>query len=143
MTYTITQVAAKMGLTTYTVRYYDKEGLLPFVDRTKSGTRIFKESDFEWLSLIICLKHSGMAIKDIKIFINWCLEGDSTLEKRLNMFNEHKKMVAEKMVELKKHMNKLDDKIQYYQIAVEAGTESIHGKCACIQSKIQQKFFQG
>lgn len=77
MTHSIGQVAKLMNLTVYTLRYYDKEGLLPFVERTPSGTRLFKESDLDALKIIECLKATGMPIKDIKNFIDWCSEGDS------------------------------------------------------------------
>ena len=57
---------------------YDKEGLMPFVERTSSGTRWFKESDIEALKVIECLKSTGMPIKEIKSFIDWCSEEDAT-----------------------------------------------------------------
>jgi len=131
MRYAIAQAAERIGLTAHTLRYYEKEGLLPFVDRDINGNRSFKESDFEWLELITCLKSSGMPIKNIKTFIEWCLEGDDTLEKRLNVFLEHKKVVEKKMAELQKYMDKINHKISYYQRAVDAGTEAIHGKHSC------------
>ncbi len=76
MFYNISEVAKKMNVTSSTLRYYDKEGLLPFVDRTEGGIRKFKEDDFEWLSIIECLKNTGMSIKDIKAFIDWCMDGE-------------------------------------------------------------------
>ena len=63
MQYSIGQVAQKMGISAYTLRYYDKEGLLPFVARSSSGVRVFQEDDFAWLRLIECLKTSGLSIK--------------------------------------------------------------------------------
>ena len=128
MTYTISQVAEKTKLSIYTLRYYDKEGLLPFVERTPSGTRKFKESDLKWLSLINCLKNTGMPLKDIREFISWCMEGDTTLEKRLNMFTQHRKVVEAQMSDIQKHLDKIDRKITYYTKACEAGTEWIHEK---------------
>lgn len=132
MGYTIAQAAERMGLTAHTLRYYEKEGLLPFVERNAQGNRDFKESDFEWLDVISCLKSSGMPIKNIKAFIDWCLQGDGTLEKRLNVFLEHKKVVEAKMEELQKHMDKINYKIWYYETAIKAGTEAIHEKNTCI-----------
>lgn len=67
-TYTIRQVAEKMGVTVSTLRYYDKEGLMPFVDKSQDGTRVFKDEDFQGLEIITCMKNSGMPIKDIKIY---------------------------------------------------------------------------
>ena len=66
MNYSIAQAAKEMNLTTYTLRYYDREGLLSNVKRDKSGKRIFTKDDMEMLSLICCLKNTGMPIKEIK-----------------------------------------------------------------------------
>ncbi|MBP2034047.1 DNA-binding transcriptional MerR regulator [Clostridium algifaecis] len=131
MGYNIAQAAERIGVTTYTLRYYDKEGLLPFVERNAQGNRDFKESDFEWLEVITCLKSSGMPIKKIKDFIDWCVQGDDTLEKRLNVFLEHKKVVEAKLIELQKYMDKINYKIRYYETAIEAGTEAIHKGKSC------------
>ncbi|MDF2539569.1 MAG: MerR family transcriptional regulator [Herbinix sp.] len=128
MGYSIGTVAEKVGLTAHTVRFYDKEGLLPFVERTPSGQRRFKESDLEWFAVIHCLKNTGMSIKDIKKFIDWCMEGDATLEKRLDMFLHQRELVMAQMAELQMHMDKINCKISYYETAVAAGTEAIH-KC--------------
>lgn len=126
MTYTISEVAEKTGLTTYTLRYYDKEGLMPFVDRTPSGIRKFKDDDFEWLSVITCLKKTGMPIKEIRDFIGWCIQGDVSLKKRLALFKEHQRQVEKQIVELERYKKKIDHKVWYYETAVDAGTESIH-----------------
>jgi len=132
MTYTIAQAAAKANLTTHTLRYYDKEGLLPFIERSNSGNRIFKDGDFESLALINCLKNTGMSIKDIKTYMDWCKEGDASLNKRLDVFIKQKEAISAKMKELENHMNTINYKIQYYETAIEAGTEAIHkGACPC------------
>jgi DNA-binding transcriptional MerR regulator len=124
-TYSIGEVAKELSLTVYTLRYYDKEGLMPFVDRTPSGTRVFKESDIEALKIIECLKSTGMPIKE-KAFIDWCSEGDSTLKQRYEMFIEQKASVEAQMEELKKTMNSIDHKCWYYKTAIDAGTEDVH-----------------
>ncbi len=104
-TYSISEVAKELNLTVYTLRYYDKEGLIPFVERTSSGARLFKESDISALKVIECLKSTGMPIKKIKSFIDWCSDGDSTLQKRHDMFMERKAIVEAQMEELKKQWN--------------------------------------
>ncbi|WP_458126833.1 MerR family transcriptional regulator [Paenibacillus sp. Z3-2] len=126
MTYSIGEVAKKLDLTVYTLRYYDKEGLMPFVERTTSGTRLFKDSDIDFLKIIQCLKLTGMPIKDIKDFIEWCSEGDSTLKQRYDMFSERKASVEEQMEELRKTMEVIEHKCAYYETALKAGTEEIH-----------------
>ncbi|KAA9023669.1 MerR family transcriptional regulator [Niallia endozanthoxylica] len=126
MTYSISEVAKKLNVTVYTIRYYDKEGLLPFVERTPSGIRLFKESDIEALKVIQCLKSTGMPIKEIKNFIAWCSEGDSTLQQRYDMFLERKVAVESQLEELKKTMELINHKCNYYMTALDAGTEEIH-----------------
>jgi DNA-binding transcriptional MerR regulator len=127
-TYSISEVANELNLTVYTLRYYDKEGLIPFVERTPSGTRLFKESDIGALKVIECLKATGMPIKEIKNFIDWCSDGDSTLQQRYDMFVERKAIVEAQMEELKKTMELIDHKCFYYKTALDAGTEEIHKK---------------
>ncbi|SLL05491.1 Putative transcriptional regulator, MerR family [Mycobacteroides abscessus subsp. abscessus] len=125
-TYSISEVAKKLNLTVYALRYYDKEGLMPFVERTSNGTRLFKDSDIESLKVIQCLKSTGMPIKEIKGFITWCSEGDSTLQQRYAMFLERKAAVEAQLEELKKTMDVINHKCNYYMTAIEAGTEDIH-----------------
>jgi DNA-binding transcriptional MerR regulator len=125
-TYSISEVAKVLDLTAYTLRYYDNEGLMPFVERSPNGTRVFKESDIEALKVIECLKATGMSIKEIKNFIDWCSEGDSTLQQRYDMFIERKATVEAQMEELKKTMELIEHKCFYYKTALDAGTEDIH-----------------
>ncbi|MDP4106948.1 MAG: MerR family transcriptional regulator [Bacillota bacterium] len=127
-TYSISEVAKELNLTIYTLRYYDKEGLMPFVERTQNGTRLFKESDISALKVVECLKSTGMPIKEIKTFIDWCSEGDSTLQERYDMFLERKASVEAQMAELKKTMEVIEYKCLYYKTALDAGTEEIHKK---------------
>lgn len=114
MVYTIGQVAEKFDLTAHTIRYYDKEGLLPFVERNKAGNREFSESDFDWLKLICCLKNTGMPIKQIKQYIEWCVQGDITLEIRRQMYLDHRKEVLKQMDDLKENLKTIDHKLEFY-----------------------------
>jgi len=132
MRYTISEAAEKTGLSAHTLRFYDKQGLLPFVDRNKVGNRDFKESDFEWLAIITCLKKSGMPVKKIKQYIDWSMEGDVTLNERLEVFEAHKKVVTEKIAELETYMQKIDYKIWFYKSAIVAGTEAVLSQNNCV-----------
>lgn len=122
MTYSIGQAAEMLGLSTPTLRYYDKEGLLPFVDRSQAGIRIFSQESLEWLQLIECLKATGMPIKDIKQFIDWYIEGDRTIEQRRAMFHERRRAVAEQIAALQQTLDFVDYKCRFYDAAAEAGT---------------------
>jgi DNA-binding transcriptional MerR regulator len=126
MAYTIAKAAEKFGLTAHTLRFYDKEGLLPWCDRNSSGIRIFKDSDDGWLQIITCLKSSGMPIKKIKEYVDLAMKGDISLEERYAMIKAHKKTVEAQIVELQRHMELLDYKEWYYETAITAGTEAIH-----------------
>ena len=66
MIYTVGEMAKRIGVAPSTLRFYDKEGLLPFVERSEGGIRVFKDADYEWLQVIGCLKKTGMPLKDIK-----------------------------------------------------------------------------
>ncbi|KPU45620.1 HTH-type transcriptional regulator AdhR [Oxobacter pfennigii] len=123
MGYTIKQAAKKAGLTIHTLRYYDKEGLLPFIKRDNSGNRFFTENDMEWLEVICCLKNTGMSIKQIKKYVQWCFVGDETLEARRQMLIEHRKEVMKQINELKQNLKKIDYKITHYNTSCRVEVE--------------------
>lgn len=126
MFYTVGEVAKRIGVAPSTLRYYDKEGLLPFVERSGGGIRMFKDDDFEWFSIIECLKETGMPIKEIKKFVDWCREGDSTIEQRLELIDRQRDAVIEQMKELEQTLDTLNYKKWYYETAKEAGTCKVH-----------------
>lgn len=126
MEYTISQAAEKFGITAHTLRFYDKEGLLPFVDRGAGGRRIFKDGDLGWLRIIGCLKETGMPIREIRDYLDLCMKGDKTLLRRLEIMREHKAKMQEKLAEIKKYMKVIDFKLDYYEKAIAAGTEAVH-----------------
>jgi len=112
MYYTISQVAQKTDLSIHTIRYYDKEGLLPFVDR-QNGTRVFSEQDIDWLDLLCCLKNTGMPIKDIRTLIQHCMDNDAVLQKGVDILVEHRKKVVDQLKEVQRSLDTLDYKIQH------------------------------
>ena len=120
--YTIGEISNKFNLSISAIRYYDKEGLFPNIER-KNGIRQFSESDVESILMIECLKRSGMQIKDIKQFLDWCNQGDETLQKRYDMFNEQKEKVLSQIEELKKALNLINYKCWYYQEAIKQGSD--------------------
>lgn len=87
---------------------------------------MFSDTDFELLSVIECLKKTGMPIKDIKTFVDWCIEGDSTIEKRLELIDKRRKAVEEQISQLQETLEILDYKHWYYETAKEAGTCAVH-----------------
>lgn len=126
MGYSIGQVAERCGISTYTLRYYDKEGLLPFVKKTPSGLRDFSDQDIDLLRIIECLKGTGMQIKDIRQYIVWLMQGDSTLQQRLDMFERQKECLQMQMRQLMDFMDKIDFKIDFYKDAVAHGDTNVY-----------------
>ena len=120
--YSIGQVAEMFGLPISTLRYYDKQGLFPNMERV-SGIRKFSEAEIEALRVIECLKKAGMEIKDIRQFFEWVEEGPSTYPNRKAMFEARKKAVEEEMKQLEKTLDMLKFKCWYYEKAMEDGNE--------------------
>lgn len=120
--YTIGQVSEISGLPVSTLRYYDKEGLFPNLQR-KGGQRIFSDSEIESLRVIECLKQSGLEIKDIKQFFKWVTEGSSTYAKRKQLFEARKSAVEAELRSLEKTLAMLRFKCWYYDKAMQDGTE--------------------
>lgn len=125
MLYTVGEMAKLLGIAPSALRYYDKEGLLPFVERSSSGIRMFKDSDYEWLQIIECLKKTGMQLKDIKQFILMAMEGDATIDNRLELIIRQQESVHQKMSELQQTLETLDFKRWYYETAKKAGTTDV------------------
>ena len=122
MLYSIGEMSKILDVAPSTLRYYEKEGLLPFVKRSDGGIRMFGEADFGWLSIIHCLKQAGMPIKDIKKYMDMIDEGDSSIEKRLKMFEKQRAKVAKQIEELTETLKALDYKCWYYETAKEKGS---------------------
>lgn len=135
MNYSIGEVAQKTKLSTYTLRYYEKEGLLPFVKKSQSGLRVYTDNDIGWLELIECLKSTGMPLKKIKQYIDWFILGDSTLQQRLDMFKQQKIHVQEQLTQMRKHLDKINYKIELYEEAVRLGSLEKAKTCSQLLTK--------
>ena len=122
MEYTIGEAAAYLGITPSTLRYYEKEGLLPFVKRTQGGKRVFTKDDFEWLLIIGCLKKTGLSIKHIREFVDLTKKGDATITERKDIFYKQREAVEKQIAELEANRAVLDYKCWYYETAEKAGS---------------------
>ena len=125
MSYTVSQMAKLLGISPSALRYYDKEGLLPFVERSPGGMRIFQNKDYEWLKTIECLKHTGMQLKDIRSYIDMAIRGDETIDARQQLFLQQREVIRQKMAELQETLDTLDFKCWYYETAKAAGTTAV------------------
>ena len=93
MAYTVGEMAKRLDVPASTLRYYDKEGLLPFVARSPGGMRMFQDADLEWLKVIGCLKKAGMSIKNIRVYIELAMQGDETIDQRLELFQNQREVL--------------------------------------------------
>lgn len=125
MMYTVGEAARRIGVAPSTLRYYEKEGLLPFVERSSGGIRMFQEKDFAGLQIIQCLKRSGLSIKDIRAYMEMATEETTHLEERLQLFLKQKALVEEKMAELQDMRDTLNYKCWFYETAIAAGTTAV------------------
>jgi len=113
-TYSIKEVATMFDLSISTIHYYDKQGLLPFVDKNASGYRAFTQSDLNFIHTICCLKDTGMPIKTIKTYINLCMAGPDTIPDRRALLTAHKQAVLAKQAKLEASLAEIDDKLDRY-----------------------------
>ena len=120
--YTIGQVSNMTGLPVSTLRYYDKEGLLPGIKR-KGSIRQFGNDELEALRVIECLKMSGLEIRDIRRFMDWTKQGASTYPQRKQLFEERREVVEAEMAHLQKSLDMLRFKCWYYETAMADGSE--------------------
>lgn len=120
--YTIGQVSEIFNLPISTLRYYDKEGLFPDMER-KSGIRRFSSNEIETLRVIECLKKSGMEIKDIKKFMELCALGSDSYPERKELFVKQKAAVEAEIAKMEKVLDMLKFKCWYYDKAMEDGNE--------------------
>ena len=118
--YTIGQVSEMFNIPVSTLRYYDKEGLFPSLERS-SGIRRFSEKEIEALRIIECLKKTGMEIKDIKQFMELCAEGSSTYSVRRDFFLRRKEIVEEEIRKMNRVLDMIDFKCWYYEQAIKDG----------------------
>ena len=123
MSYTISEAARIAGIAPTTIRYYHKEGLLPYVGR-KGNNRVFEESDIRWLCLLNCLKNTGMPIKRIREYVELVKRGDASLAERFALIKDQRQFVQDQIEQLEYYMQALDFKEWYYKKAIALGSET-------------------
>ncbi len=113
--YTIKEVADKMDISEHTLRFWAKSGFFPFLTRNDNNVRMFSENDLNWVRIVKCLRSVGTQNKDIKRYIDLCIVGDSTIKERYQIILDTKEKALEQMEELKKQLELLDYKENFYK----------------------------
>jgi DNA-binding transcriptional MerR regulator len=114
----IAEVSERAGISSDTLRYYERIGLLPPVNRYKSGIRDYSEIDVKWVEFIKCMRRAGLPIEVLIEYVGLVQQGDTTIEARKEILKEQREQLVAKMAELQKTLATLDYKITVYENAV-------------------------
>lgn len=117
MNYSIGEFSKITNLSIYTLRYYENQKLI-IPNRYPNGRRYYTEADISWIEFIKRLKDTGMPLKDIQKYALLRSQGDSTMEDRMDLLIEHKAQLESQISQLNDHLEKLNNKIQYYAHAI-------------------------
>lgn len=121
--YTIKEVSEKMNVSEHTLRFWAKSGFFPFVKRNENNIRMFSEDDLNWVKIVKCLRSVGTENKAIKKYIDLCIVGDSTISERFAIIQATKLKALKQMEELKKQLDLLEYKENFYQNLIENNLE--------------------
>lgn len=138
MVYTVGEMAKRLEVPASTLRYYDKEGLLPFVERSSGGMRMFRDSDLEWLQVISCMKKAGMPLRDIRRYIQLAMQGDDTIDTRLQMFRRQREVLLQQIDDMRRSLETVEYKCWFYETVQPAGTVDI--PWAMAEEEIPERF---
>ena len=113
--YTISEVSEKYQISSSTLRYYERIGLLPNIPRQANGNRYFTDQLLNWLEMIICLRHSGVPIEKLIEYAKFIQKGDDTIATREALLREQLAELYQKRVNLQRSIQRLEDKIALYE----------------------------
>ncbi|UUZ85328.1 MerR family transcriptional regulator [Paenibacillus sp. P26] len=114
-TFNIQQVTEITGLSSHTLRYYEKAGLIRAIERDDNGYRLYSETDLEWLRFLIRLRDTGMPIRKMQHFAELRYRGEETVAERRRMLEEHKQEIKEQIAQLTVTLEVLNEKTDHYR----------------------------
>lgn len=122
---TISEVAKKYNLSTDTIRYYERIGLIPRVNRNASGIRDFTENDCGWVEFIKCMRGAGLPIEALIDYVALFQQGDITVEARKTILVEQRDVLVERMKEMQSTLERLNQKIEHYEEGIHAAEKRL------------------
>ena len=134
---TIKEVCEHYNIPADTLRYYEKIGIIPSVNRTKGGQRNYTECDLAWVKMAICLRGSGFPVDTLVEFVRLCREGDSTIDARMQLLLSQREEVRRQKEELEIALGRLDQKIAYYEKAKACGHICCDPTECCCDNPVQ------
>lgn len=120
-TVTIKEVSQKYNISSDTLRYYERVGMIPPVTRTAGGIRDYGESDLGWVELALCMRGAGLPVEAMIEYVKLCQQGDSTIEDRMLLLKEQMETLLEQKAQIESTIKRLDFKISRYEEAVKTG----------------------
>ena len=118
---TIKEVCEKYGISADTLRYYERVGVIPEVNRTKGGIRNYSEEDIKWVENAICMRNAGVPVEMLIDYVRLFREGNATLQARCDLLVEARQAIQEQMDKLQETTDLLDYKISRYDEALKTG----------------------
>lgn len=112
--YTVKEASEKVGISSHTLRYYDKMKLFPLVKRNAANVRLFSEADLEWIRIVECLRRTDMPIHEVQHYVNLCLKGNSTIDERVKIIQKHEALLKQEIEQMQYNLQLLQFKISYY-----------------------------
>lgn len=126
---TIKEVSEKFDITQDTLRYYERVGMIPTVTRTAGGIRNYTEEDLKWVGLSKCMRSAGLSVEAITEYVRLYREGDSTIPDRLQLLMEQRQILLDQKKQIDETLERLNSKIERYEIAVQTGVLSWGREC--------------
>jgi DNA-binding transcriptional MerR regulator len=114
----IAEVSEKYGLSVDTLRYYERVGLIPPVNRNDGGIRDYNELDLRRVDFIKCMRSAGLPVEVLIEYVGLVQQGDKTIEARKEILIEQRKLLVDRMNEMQKTLDILEHKIEVYEKAV-------------------------
>jgi len=121
--YTMKQACDKLGITYETLRFYCDTGLIPDVARDNNNYRMFDDKNIKWISSLLCLRKCGMSVKDMKVYMQLCLKGISSIEERQVILGEQKEILLAQIREIQESIDFIDYKQRFYDDALAGKIE--------------------
>ena len=118
---TIKEVSQKYNISSDTLRYYERVGMIPPVTWTAGGIRDYSESDLGWVELALCMRGAGLPVEAMIEYVKLCQQGDSTIEARMLLLKEQMETLLEQKAQIESTIKRLDFKIPRYEEAVKTG----------------------
>ncbi|OMF93576.1 MerR family transcriptional regulator [Paenibacillus sp. FSL R7-0337] len=115
MTFTIKEASERLGCPAHTIRFYEKEGLLPYIKRDKNGNRLFEQDHLDWMRLMTCFRATGMKLSLLKEMVELAHGGDSTIPQRKAILNQYKEDLFRRQNELTEALGAVNNKLSIYE----------------------------